>query len=205
MQGLRAQPWWDAREIGWTVALLEKNAAVIRAELEGLALENVKRRSAADGSLVSRGAWSECVLLSGPGVVHAENCARCPRTAALLLSVAAARECARHGVGEALFSALAPGTRLRPHCGSTNSRLTCHLGLVVPAGCGLRVGDETRQWEEGRCLVFDDSFEHEAYNDSDSTRIVLLVNFWHPELPSIDWRPLQPSAASPGTAVPFRA
>jgi aspartate beta-hydroxylase len=122
-QGLRAQPWWDPREFPWT-AVLEANADVIRNELASVQLVSVCGRSEHDGSLVSRGTWSEVVLLSGPGVLHRENCARCPRTAALLLQISAATSLARCGVGEALFSALAPGTRLRPHCGSSNARLT---------------------------------------------------------------------------------
>ena len=69
------------------------------------------------------------------------------------------------GGGETLFSVLRPGTHLRPHCGSTNSRLTCHLGVVVPGGARVRVGDEWREWAEGECLVFDDSWEHEVRTD----------------------------------------
>jgi aspartyl/asparaginyl beta-hydroxylase (cupin superfamily) len=63
-----------------------------------------------------------------------------------------------------------------------NTRLTCHLGLVVTPGSSLRVGPEVVTWQEGKCLVFDDSFEHEAWNRSDSERVVLLIQFWHPDL-----------------------
>jgi hypothetical protein len=203
-QGLRAQPWWDPRDFPWT-AVLEAHANIIRGELAGMqqALVSVRGRSEHDGSLVSRGTWSEVVLLSGPGVLHRENCARAPRTAELLLQISAATSLAACGVGEALFSALAPGTRLRPHCGSTNARLTAHLGLVVGAGCGLRVGDELRTWQAGKCIVFDDSFVHEAFNEGEYTRIVLLVNFWHPGVPESQRAPLAALQSDAG-AAPLR-
>lgn len=83
----------------------------------------------------------------------------------------------------ALFSKLAPGTRIPPHTGLLNIRLICHLPLVVPANCGaLRVGNETRPWVEGQMLIFDDSIEHEAWNDSDEERVVLLFEVWRPEI-----------------------
>ena len=76
-----------------------------------------------------------------------------------------------------------PGTHLRPHCGSTNTRLTCHLGVIVPSGCSIRCGEEWREWKEGECIVFDDSWEHEVMHQGDEDRVVLLINFWHPDLP----------------------
>ena len=100
---------------------------------------------------------------------HEANCALCPETARLAQSIP--------GMTMAGFSSLAPGVRLRPHTGYSNRVLRCHLGLIVPDSCGLRVGEETRQWEEGKCLVFDDTYEHSAWNDSEKTRIVLLVDF----------------------------
>merc|ERR1712151_91271 len=114
----------------------------------------------------------------------------CPVTANLLDAVPGARQLAEHpsGCGNAIFSMLEPGTCLRAHCGPTNTRLTCHLGLKVPHGCGIRVGSESRQWREGECLVFDDSWEHEVWNRSSDPRVVLLVNFWHPDLPAA-WHP----------------
>merc|ERR1712060_499766 len=93
------------------------------------------------------------------------------------------------GVGEIIFSALAPGTKLAPHCASTNVRLTCHLGLQCPQGAQIKVGPTWGTWEEGKCIFFDDSFTHEVVNDSDSVRIVLLIRFWHPELDQADWMP----------------
>lgn len=85
------------------------------------------------------------------------------------------------GLTTAGFSRLAPGTHIQPHVGYTSAVLRCHLGLVVPdEGCALRVGEDTRTWAEGRCVVFDDTVEHEAWNRSGSDRIVLLVDFLRP-------------------------
>lgn len=81
-----------------------------------------------------------------------------------------------------LFSKLAAGARIPPHHGMINTRLVCHLPLIVPPGCGFRVGGETRHWEEGKLLIFDDSIEHEAWNEGDSDRIILIFDAWRPEL-----------------------
>lgn len=82
----------------------------------------------------------------------------------------------------AMFSLLAPNTAIPPHYGVTNTRLVCHLPLIVPAGCWFRVGAETRLWERGTAWVFDDSIEHEANNPSDQLRVILIVDVWHPGL-----------------------
>ena len=82
----------------------------------------------------------------------------------------------------ALFSRLKPGTHIAPHHGLLNTRLICHLPLVVPDGCGIRVGAETRAWREGELMIFDDSFEHEAWNRGTSDRTVLLFEIWRPDI-----------------------
>jgi aspartyl/asparaginyl beta-hydroxylase (cupin superfamily) len=82
----------------------------------------------------------------------------------------------------AMFSLLKPRTRIPPHTGVTNVRLVTHLALIIPEGCGFRVGNETRQWLPGRAWVFDDTIEHEAWNDSDKLRVVLIFDIWHPHL-----------------------
>ena len=82
----------------------------------------------------------------------------------------------------AMFSLLAPGAHIPPHNGVTNTRLVCHLPLIVPEGCWFRVGDETRAWREGAAWVFDDSIEHEAMNPTDRLRVILIVDTWHPDL-----------------------
>ena len=82
----------------------------------------------------------------------------------------------------AMFSLLAPRTSIPPHNGVSNTRLVCHLPLIVPAGCWFRVGAETRYWERGKAFVFDDTIEHEAANPSDELRVVLIIDIWHPGL-----------------------
>ena len=98
-----------------------------------------------------------------------EHCALCPGTVAIIEQVP--------GMTTAGFSRLAPGTHIRPHEGFTDQVLRCHLGLIVPPRCRLRVGSETRHWEANKCLIFDDTLEHEAWNESDTDRVVLLLDF----------------------------
>jgi len=102
-----------------------------------------------------------------------ENCRLCPETTKLVEMIP--------GMTTAGFSSLAPDTYIGPHFGATKAVLRCHLGLVVPDECAIRVDSETRSWQEGKCLIFDDTFEHEAWNKSDKTRIVLLLDFNRPE------------------------
>jgi aspartyl/asparaginyl beta-hydroxylase (cupin superfamily) len=108
------------------------------------------------------------------------NAARCPRTMQILDSVPQPRQARR--TPTAMFSLLKPRTRIPPHTGVTNVRLVVHLPLIVPANCGFRVGNETRQWVPGKAWVFDDTLEHEAWNDSDKPRVVLIFDTWHPHL-----------------------
>jgi aspartyl/asparaginyl beta-hydroxylase (cupin superfamily) len=82
----------------------------------------------------------------------------------------------------AMFSLLAPHTRIPPHTGVANTRLVCHLPLIVPSGCGFRVGATTCEWKPGKAFVFDDTIEHEAWNDSDELRVVLIFDLWPPAL-----------------------
>ena len=82
----------------------------------------------------------------------------------------------------AFFSALRPHTRIPPHHGATNCRLTVHLPLIIPPGCALQVGNHVRGWTPGELLLFDDTVEHAAWNDSDQLRVVLIFDVWHPLL-----------------------
>jgi aspartate beta-hydroxylase len=109
-----------------------------------------------------------------------DNCVRCPRTAGAMeaLPLSRVRE---HGP-EVLFSVFTPGTHLLPHRGVTNTRLVAHLPLMVPENCALKVGGELHEWQEGRVVVFDDTYEHEAWNRSDKTRVVLIFDLWNPYL-----------------------
>lgn len=112
------------------------------------------------------------------------HAAACPRTAALLGMLPLTH--IRDHAPEALFSVLSPGTHILPHTGVTNVRLVTHLPLIVPADCALRVGGETHVWQEGRCVTFDDTFEHEAWNRSGETRVVLILDSWNPDLTDVE-------------------
>lgn len=128
--------------------------------------------------VVTAGAWSDVQLYAGCRRDE-EHCRACPLTASVLAS---RPEFNTVIFGSHFYSRLAPGTRLSAHCGPSNFRLRCHLGLVVPDGCRIRVGSETRAWRAGECLVFDDSYEHEVWHDGDNDRIVLIADMWHPQL-----------------------
>jgi aspartate beta-hydroxylase len=123
--------------------------------------------------------WSAYFLLN-QGVPNPAHLARCPRTAELLKG---APQCdvPAHGP-TAYFSILDAGTRIPSHSGVTNTRLIVHLPLIVPPGCGFRVGSETREWIPGRAWVFDDTIEHEAWNSSDTPRAILIFDIWNPFL-----------------------
>ena len=101
------------------------------------------------------------------------NCDLCPETAKYLKAIP--------GMMTAGFSLLAPGAHIVPHSGKSIGVLRCHLGLTVPEQCALRVGADVRPWREGQCLIFDDTYEHEAWNLSDRPRIVLLLDFKAPQ------------------------
>lgn len=107
-------------------------------------------------------------------------CARCPRTAAIIEALPLAQLPAR--TPTVFFSVLRPRTRIPPHTGVSNTRAIVHLPLVVPDGCGFRVGGETREWREGEAFAFDDTIEHEAWNDSDRPRAVLIFDVWNPHI-----------------------
>jgi tetratricopeptide (TPR) repeat protein len=116
-----------------------------------------------------------------------DHCARCPKTAALMERLPLV-----HIPGFAptvMFSVLSPHTHIPPHSGVTNTRLIGHFPLVVPENCRFRVGNETRRLGRGKAWLFDDSIEHEAWNDSDETRIILMIDVWNPRVSEAE-RPL---------------
>lgn len=123
--------------------------------------------------------WSAYYLWN-QGVPHQEHMARCPRTTQALKLTPQCEVAAR--APNAFFSILEPHTRIPPHTGVTNTRLTVHLPLIVPPNCGFRVGGETREWVPGKAWVFDDTIEHEAWNESDAARAILIFDVWNPLL-----------------------
>jgi aspartyl/asparaginyl beta-hydroxylase (cupin superfamily) len=100
-----------------------------------------------------------------------------------------------------MFSLLAPGAHIPPHTGVANTRLVCHLPLIVPPGCWFRVGAETRDWRVGQAWVFDDTIEHEALNPSEALRVILIVDTWHPDLSAAERRAVAASMLASGAGA----
>jgi aspartyl/asparaginyl beta-hydroxylase (cupin superfamily) len=173
-------PWLDAIEAR-TDAIRDEFLEVLKGE-EGFAPyitypSDVPHNQWAELNNSPR--WSAFHLIKS-GLAVAENAARCPRT---MEALALAPQPAQPGrTPSAMFSLLKPRTRIPPHSGVSNARLVVHLPLIVPEGCGFRVGNDTRKWVPGKAWVFDDTVEHEAWNDSDKLRVVLIFDIWHPDL-----------------------
>ena len=123
--------------------------------------------------------WTAFHLLNGGNRV-AENAALCPDTMAAIAAIDQPTIVDR--APNAMFSLLKPRTHIPPHTGISNTRLVCHLPLIVPPGCWFRCGSERREWRVGEAFIFDDTIEHEAMNDSDEPRVVLIIDLWHPGL-----------------------
>jgi hypothetical protein len=186
--GLPQRQFYEREEFEWSAALEDETGA-IREELAALLASDAsfapyvqaeKDRPARDfHGMADDPGWGAFYLWQDGALVE-ENAARCPRTVAALSKVPMSRIGSR--TPSVLFSLLRPRAHIPPHHGMLNSRLICHLPLVVPPGCWLRVGNEAREWEPGKLLVFDDSIEHEAKNSSSEVRVILLFDIWRPEL-----------------------
>ncbi|HVM22219.1 MAG TPA: aspartyl/asparaginyl beta-hydroxylase domain-containing protein [Sphingomicrobium sp.] len=185
--GLPQVAWYERRDFPW-VAEFEAAVPAMRAEIEAVLadeqgvepyVQEQADRASRGHSLLNDARWSAFHLWKD-GVVVEEHAARCPLTMALLEKAPMPHIGGRSPM--ALFSILRPGTHIPPHNGMLNTRLICHIPLVVPEGCRLRVGAETRDVVEARAMIFDDSIEHEAWNDADSVRAVLLFEIWRPEI-----------------------
>lgn len=179
--GLGAKPVHDPRDFP-QLAALEDNYEAIKEEY--LALRRAKLPSDFDTSKdehrlhEGRWDWNSYVL---KGVRQAQFAAMCPRTVEILESVP--RFMTGTPFSFAFFSTLSAGATIAPHTAPCNIRLRVHFPLTVPKGdCGLEVGGKRLTWEEGRCLVFDDAYEHQVWNNTDEERVVLLFDLWHPEL-----------------------
>jgi aspartyl/asparaginyl beta-hydroxylase (cupin superfamily) len=171
--GLDTREVHDRERFPW-VAVLEGAVEVIQAEFAAL-------RASADFSTVnpdytSKGDWAAAYLWAFGQKVE-EVCRWCPETTRLLSRIPGVAQ-----FGTTLFSALAPHTLITPHHGVSNAKLRCQLPLLVPADCKLKIGDSEIEQLEGRCIVFDDSFLHSAWNHSDEARFVLVFDFFHPDL-----------------------
>ena len=186
--GLAQIQFFDTTQFDWVPAL-EAEAAAIRAELDGLLASRASEfrpyihgdpnRAARQGHwLADDPDWSALFLCEN-GVRNEAAIAACPRTWAAMQAVPFPDIANSPTV---MFSVLRAGARILPHTGMFNTRLVCHLPLIVPPHCHFRVGNEVREWEPGKLMVFDDSIEHEAWNDSDQDRVVLIFDIWRPDL-----------------------
>ena len=174
-------PWFAELEAATGVFEAEFNAVVSAeaAELvpyiqypEGVPLEQWE-------TLNHNRNWTAIHLLQNGRRIET-NARHCPQVMALLDSLP---QPSVAGAGpNAMFSLLAPGAHIPPHTGISNTRLVCHLPLIVPADCWFRVAGETRNWQRGNAWVFDDTVEHEALNPSDQLRVVFICDIWHPAL-----------------------
>jgi len=189
--GLRTQPYFERELFPWHIDL-ERHTATIREELLGVLADNqgiepflgtndaeiLEEQKALRGE---RGApqWN-AFFFHRHGEVFEQNARRCPRTTGVLDSLPLVH--IREHAPEVLFSVLTPGSHILPHYGVTNTRLVTHLPLIVPPDCAIRVGGVEHVWQEGCCVTFDDTFEHEAWNRSDRVRAVMILDSWHPDL-----------------------
>ncbi|XP_010902882.2 aspartyl/asparaginyl beta-hydroxylase isoform X13 [Esox lucius] len=191
VDGLKAQPWWTPKETGYVdlVKTLERNWKTIRDEALSVMDKNTGLFHPEEENLTAKGIWSQ-VTLWQQGKKAGESCRSAPKTCSFLERYPEATGCKR---GQIKFSVMQPGTHVWPHTGPTNCRLRIHLGLVIPkTGCKIRCTNETRTWEEGKVLIFDDSFEHEVWQDADSYRLIFIVDVWHPELTQYQRQTLSP-------------
>lgn len=189
--GLRAQPWWMAEETGYTalIKMLERNWLTIREEALSVLDSNSGQFLPEDENLRETGNWGQFTLWQ-QGRKVAAACRYVPKTCGLLERYPETTSCKR---GQIKFSVMQAGTHVWPHTGPTNCRLRMHLGLVIPSkGCRIRCTNQTREWEEGKVLIFDDSFEHEVWQEAESYRLIFIVDVWHPELTQLQRQTLSP-------------
>ncbi len=180
-------PFYESAAFEW-VAGLEAATPAIRAEVEAVLaadrdlapyVQPNRDRPTREHALLGDPSWSAYYLWQD-GVLNAEHAKACPATILALEGLPIPSIATRSPM--ALFSVLKAKTHIPPHWGMLNTRLIVHLPLIVPPHCRLRVGNEVRSVEAGKVMIFDDSIEHEAWNDSDQTRVVLLFEIWRPEL-----------------------
>jgi aspartyl/asparaginyl beta-hydroxylase (cupin superfamily) len=183
MSELSARPWHSPNDFSWIPSLEGSFDAIIR-EYRQLQKSAVMQRHPEAPQLVN-GTWNILPLFSF-GIKNEVNCALVPSTVDSVAAVPGASTASL-----VYLSLLAPHTHIAPHCGPTNLRLRCHLGIEIPETCGIRVSSERRIWEPGKCILFDDSFEHEVWNDSPHQRAVLIVDFWHPDLSEVEQHAIQ--------------
>lgn len=187
--GLPLIQFYEREDFDW-VPRVEAETATIRAEIQAVMkgdggfqpylVSDPSRPRRDFHGMHDNPAWSSLHLWENGAPVEA-NIKRCPRTFELLMDVVPLPHITVRAPA-IMFSLLEAGATIPPHHGAINSRLICHLPLIVPPDCGFRVGNEVREWREGEMLIFDDTVEHEAWNRSDKDRMVLIFDIWRPEL-----------------------
>jgi ornithine lipid ester-linked acyl 2-hydroxylase len=172
------EPFFDTRQFEW-ISTLESSWITIRQELDRILqqsdnLPNFQDISKDQYSITQDNLW-KAYMLYAFGIKSDKNCIRCPQTTRLIESIP--------GMKTAFFSILLPGKHIPQHRGPYKGLVRYHLALKVPthsSGCGICVKSETRHWQEGKSLVFDDTFPHSAWNDTNDIRVVLFLDFMRP-------------------------
>ena len=190
-------PWLEELEAATDMIAAEMEAAMASERAELVPYIQYARHEAMGQwrDLNQNRDWTAIHLIRN-GEVIAGNAQHCPRTMALLERFPQP-DIPKAGPN-AMFSLLAPHTRIPPHVGVSNARLVCHLPLIVPAGCWFRVGAETREWKRGEAFIFDDTVEHEAMNPTDELRIVFIIDVWHPGLSEVEREAVRQVIAAEG-------
>jgi beta-hydroxylase len=163
-------PWATKLEREWRTIRRELDFVLLRKD----ELPNVQDITVDAASITHDDRW-KMFLFTAYGVRSARNCDLCPQTWRIVQRIP--------GLRTAMFSILAPGKRIPPHRGPYNGVLRLHLGLMVPEPrdrVGIRIGPELRHWQEGQALIFDDAYEHEAWNETAHERVVLFIDFAKP-------------------------
>lgn len=188
--GLADIPFFERDQFDWIAAveqatpLIQKELAALRADFDEEFRAYIANHVSPDAlgenqALLGSKDWSVLFLCENGWLVP-KAVERCPNTWNTVLTTPLPRIA---GWGPTvMFSVLKGGARIAPHTGMTNTRLICHLPLIVPPGCRFRVGNQVREWEVGKLMIFDDTIEHEAWNDSADDRVVLIFDIWRPEL-----------------------
>ena len=172
LAGLRSNPVYPPDAFPWVVELEAAYPAILE-EYKRLTEDDLRPHPQ---DLADTGRWNVFYLYRGARLVR-RNAYHCTKTLSVLAKIPGAG-----AAGEVYFSIMVPGTHLRPHCGPTNARIRCHLCLTEARDCWMRVAEHKVEWAAGRCIIFDDSFEHEVWHEGDTPRAVLLFDFWHPDL-----------------------
>lgn len=190
---LQTRPFWSVEDLPEARSLINEMEASWKSLLgELLQLLNSElpedKLSAESEQLTRSGVWRQYTVFKR-GRLDQYACSRTPLTCKLLSQHPVVHKCRRCQVK---FSVLEPGARSWPHTGPTNCRLRAHLGLIVPEGAGIKVAEESRNWREGGVLVIDDSLLHEVWNMGNTSRAILIVDFWHPQLTEQQRKELAP-------------